>query len=168
MLKLQIFVLNLIYTINMEIQIIDHKLKELWEEKPELFKPQTEGSGGIDMFACMPEVVQIAPGEVKKIGTGIKTAIPKNWVGLLVPRSGLGTKGLIIAHTVGVIDSDYRGEIKLPLMNRNLTLPLNIKPYERVAQLVIIPHIDYDRLFVSTDELDVTERGEGGFNSTGS
>lgn len=146
----------------MLIQLIDPRLKM------ENFKPATQGSAGIDMFACIPETITLASQEQVMLGTGIKVAIPYGWVGMLYPRSGLGNKGLILSHTVGVIDSDYRGEIKLPLYNRNsMGKPLVIEPLHRVAQLVIIPHYQHNFISVSMNELPGSERGDNGFGSTG-
>lgn len=151
----------------MKIQIIDPILKQMWEKCPNLFQPQTEGSGGIDMYACIDKVHTINPGEIYTFGTGIKIAIPSGWLGILAPRSGLGKRGIVIAHTIGIIDSDYRGEIKLPLLNRNQKFPEKIEPMSRVAQLSIIPHFDYKKLITSTDELSITIRGDKGFGHTG-
>ena len=96
------------------------------------------------------------------IGTGIRTAIPTGWVGLVVPRSSLGLKGFRLRNTLGVIDSDYRGEIKLAFEGYTPELG------ERVAQLVLVPHyVGAVERMVSIDDLDATERGEGGFGSTG-
>ena len=96
------------------------------------------------------------------IGTGIYAAIPNGWVGLLVPRSSLGLKGFRLKNTLGVIDSDYRGEIKLAYEGYKPDVG------ERVAQLVLVPHYGgaIERM-VSIADLDTTDRGEGGFGSTG-
>lgn len=96
------------------------------------------------------------------IGTGIWAAIPEGWVGLLVPRSSLGLKGFRLKNTLGVIDSDYRGEIKLAYEG------YTPEPGERVAQLVLVPHyVGAIERMASIDDLNVTDRGEGGFGSTG-
>ena len=125
----------------------------------------TEGSAGLDLTADIGKDITINPGECVVIPSGIKIAVPKNCVGCLYPRSGLSTKhGIIIANTVGIIDSDYRGEVKLPLKNTGNT-PYTVKPNERVAQLIIQP---YEKCTIEiTKELESTERGEGGFGSTG-
>lgn len=96
------------------------------------------------------------------IGTGIRAAIPTGWVGLLVPRSSLGLKGFRLKNTLGVIDSDYRGEIKLAYEGYKPELG------ERVAQLILVPHWagTMERMG-SIEDLNETERGEGGFGSTG-
>lgn len=106
-------------------------------------------------------------GESIEFGTGVKVRIPRGWVGLIAPRSGLGFKYEIrLANTLGVIDSDYRGEIKVKMRNCGEEDAF-LEDFERVCQLVIVPHyMVYDNLdFV--DSLDSTERGEAGFGSSG-
>ena len=117
---------------------------------------------GADIFSCDDYV--IASNETKMIKTGIRIEIPKGYVGLLFSRSGLSTKGLALANGVGVIDSDYRGEVGCPLYNRTND-DFVIKKGERVAQLVIMPYCTAK--FISVDSLTKTERGVGGFGSTG-
>jgi len=96
------------------------------------------------------------------IGTGIRAAIPTGYVGLVVPRSSLGLKGFRLKNTLGIIDSDYRGEIKLAYEGFR---PL---PGERVAQMVLVPHyVGAIERMASINDLDTTQRGEGGFGSTG-
>ncbi len=124
----------------------------------------TEFSAGADLYSAEEEIV-IAPGETKFIGTGLATAIPVGTVGLIYARSGLACKkGLAPANKVGVIDSDYRGEIKVALHNHG-TEPQTVAKNERVAQMVITPYYAVD--YVESDTLDQTERGAGGFGSTG-
>ncbi len=124
----------------------------------------TEFSAGADLYSVEEEVV-INPGETKFIGTGIATAIPVGTVGLIYARSGLACKkGLAPANKVGVIDSDYRGEIKVALHNHGNVAQTVLKG-ERVAQMVITPYFSVD--YVEVDVLNETERGEGGFGSTG-
>ena len=106
------------------------------------------------------------PGERGLIPTGIAIAVPTGFGGFVFPRSGLSSKfGVSLANCVGVIDSDYRGEVKVPVINHS-SEPYTIKVGERIAQLVIMP-VDLCEYGFS-DELDKTERGEGGFGSTGS
>lgn len=125
-------------------------------------------AAGADLYACGETEdfsVMIHPGETVMIGTGVAMAIPKNCVGLVFARSGMATKrGLRPANCVGVIDSDYRGEIIVALHNDSNYHEI-IKAGERIAQLVIVPYItpEYDIV----DELDSTERGDGGFGHTG-
>ena len=132
---------------------------------PYPFTPATQGSAGIDLRACMQGTLRLTYGQQVTIATGVAVAIPHLWVGLIAPRSGLGSKGLTLANTTGVIDSDYRGEIllKVRFMGQE---PLLINPMDRVAQLVIVPHYDYSEVEVVRD-LDTTLRGVSGFGSTG-
>ncbi|MBQ3234607.1 MAG: dUTP diphosphatase [Clostridia bacterium] len=124
----------------------------------------TEFSAGADLYSAEGEVV-INPGETKFIGTGLATAIPVGTVGLIYARSGLACKkGLAPANKVGVIDSDYRGEIKVALHNHG-TEPQTVAEGERVAQMVIAPYFAVS--YEETADLDETERGAGGFGSTG-
>lgn len=124
----------------------------------------TEFSAGADLYSAEEEIV-IAPGETKFIGTGIATEIPVGTVGLVYARSGLACKkGLAPANKVGVIDSDYRGEIKVALHNHG-NAPQTVLKGERVAQMVITPY--YAVTYVEQEELNQTVRGEGGFGSTG-
>ena len=122
-------------------------------------------SAGCDLYACMDEDVSINPGETKLIKTGLSMEIPENYAGLIYARSGLATKkGLAPANKVGVIDSDYRGEIMVALHNHS-NEERTIQPNDRIAQLIIMPYISAN--FIECDELTETERGEGGFGSTG-
>lgn len=125
----------------------------------------TKHSAGLDLYVDTNKKVSIYPGATKMLGTGIAAEIPKGCFGAIFPRSGLSTKkGIVLANDVAVIDSDYRGEIKLPLFNRSKD-PQTIDPHERVAQMVIIPYVDVE--LVQVDDLTDTERGDGGFGSTG-
>ena len=122
-------------------------------------------AAGADLYACMDETVTVQPGEVVWISTGIALEVPKGCAGLIYARSSLGTKrGLAPANKVGVIDSDYRGEIKVVLLNHGRNTQV-IEPGERIAQFVITPVLTPDYLLV--DELTDTDRGFGGFGSTG-
>ena len=122
-------------------------------------------SAGGDLYSAEGKDVTIAPGETVLIGTGLAMEIPEGYVGLVYARSGLATKrGLAPANKVGVIDSDYRGEIKVALYNQSGTVQ-TVAAGERVAQLVVAPflHAEYE----VKDSLSETVRGEGGFGSTG-
>lgn len=124
----------------------------------------TEQSAGADLYALLDEDLVINPGESKMIATGLAMAIPNNYVGLIYARSSLGTKkGLNPANKVGVIDSDYRGEIKVCLFNHSNEKQI-ITPFERIAQIVFTPYIQVD--FKETTTLSDTNRGIGGFGST--
>ncbi len=126
----------------------------------------TEGSAGADLYACIDESITINPGELKLIPTGIAIELPDNSLAaFLYARSGLGVKhGICLSNGVGVVDSDYRGEIKAGLCNVS-DKPYTIEPFERIAQMVIAPVVKAE--FKEVKELDETNRGEGGFGSTG-
>ena len=125
----------------------------------------TEFSAGADIYALLDEPLTINPGETKFIHTGFAMAIPEGLVGLNFARSGMASKrGLAPANKVGVIDSDYRGEVMVALHNHG-TEPQTIEHGDRVAQMVFLPYYAAD--FVLCDELSETVRGEGGFGSTG-
>ncbi len=122
-------------------------------------------AAGADLYALADEPVTIAPGQTVLIHTGIALAIPQGYVGLVYARSGLATKqGLAPANKVGVIDADYRGELMVALHNHGGE-PRTVQSGDRVAQLVIAPYLTAQ--FQPADELDDTQRGEGGFGSTG-
>ena len=125
----------------------------------------TPGAAGADLYACMGGAVTVAPGETVMIHTGIAVQIPDGLVGLVYARSGIATKrGLAPANKVGVIDSDYRGEIMVSLHNHS-ALPQTVEDGERIAQLVLTPYITAN--FEETDTLEDSVRGAGGFGSTG-
>ena len=126
----------------------------------------TAGSAGMDLRACVDEPVTVAPGQRVAIPTGFAIALPDpGWVALIYARSGLAVKhGLALANCVGVVDSDYRGEIVVALQNY-AGEAYTIQPGERVAQMVITP-VTEARIDV-VEELDETARGAGGFGSTG-
>ena len=125
----------------------------------------TEGAAGGDLRSAEEKAITIKPKETALIGTGLAVAIPEGFVGLVYARSGLASKrGLAPANKVGVIDSDYRGEIKVALYNQSDCVQ-TVEPSERIAQLVVAPYIKAE--YCETDELEKTVRGEGGFGSTG-
>lgn len=125
----------------------------------------SEYAAGLDLYADLKEAIQVNPGDTLKVPTGIAMSIPNGLFGAIYARSGLATKqGLAPANKVGVIDSDYRGEIVVVLYNQS-PIPQVVHPGDRIAQIVIQPYIDYEIDIV--DELDETERGESGFGSTG-
>lgn len=122
-------------------------------------------AAGADLYACLEESVTIAPGETVFIPTGIALEVPKGCAGLVYARSSLGTKrGLAPANKVGVIDSDYRGEIRVVLYNHG-AVPQTIENAERIAQLIITPVLTPG--YAWSEELTQTERSSGGFGSTG-
>lgn len=122
-------------------------------------------AAGADIYACLDAPLTIAPHETVMVHTGLAMEIPEGCAGLIYARSGLACKrNLAPANKVGVVDSDYRGEFMIALHNHG-TAPQTIEPKERIAQLVITPYIVGQ--FEIVDELDTTERGAGGFGSTG-
>ncbi|MBQ7365465.1 MAG: dUTP diphosphatase [Clostridia bacterium] len=126
----------------------------------------TEGSAAVDLVACLEEAITLAPGERRLIPTGIAISIPKNTVAILCARSGLSAKkGIAAANGIGVIDSDYRGEIFFSAVNLSQEA-YTVTPGERVAQLMLMPV--YTMALIETESLDETARGAGGFGSTGS
>lgn len=126
----------------------------------------TKGSACADLCADIAEPVTIQPGEFKLLGTGIRFNIHDSGVvGMVYPRSGLGCKGIVLKNTVGVIDSDYQGEVKIPVYNIGKE-PFVIEPYMRIAQIGFFPVIQATFEPVSEFKTE-SERGEGGFGSTG-
>ena len=122
-------------------------------------------SAGADLYALADEDIVILPGETKFVRTGLAMEIPIGYAGLIYARSGLACKrGLAPANKVGVVDSDYRGEVMVALHNHS-TIEQKIAPMERIAQLVITPVLA--PAFEEVAVLDETARGEGGFGSTG-
>ena len=122
------------------------------------------GDAGVDLYAA--EDTLIEPGQRVLIGTGIALALPLGTVGLIHPRSGLAWKqGLSIVNAPGTVDADYRGELKVCLINLDPVTPITINRGDRIAQLVVqkVELVD----FVEVDDLDTTERGAGGYGSTG-
>lgn len=141
------------------------KIKKV-RENAKLPTRATEGSAGLDLYACIDEPITLNGGDTAVIPTGIAIGIDDIHYGAFIhSRSGLAVKhGIGLLNSVGVIDSDYRGEIHVGLINQ-ISEPYEIKPFERIAQMVIkrveIPEI------VEVESLDSTERGTGGFGSTG-
>ena len=125
----------------------------------------SEDAAGADLYACLDAPLTIEPGQTILVHTGIALEVPVGYAGLIYARSGLASKrGLAPANKVGVVDCDYRGEIMVALHNHSSEAQ-TILPNERIAQMVIAPYITAD--FNLVDELSSTERGQGGFGSTG-
>lgn len=125
----------------------------------------SEKAAGFDLYACLENLVEISEGETVKIGTGVAIAIPDGYFGAIYARSGLATKeGLRPANCVGVVDSDYRGELIVALHNDS-GAKRTVHHGDRIAQLVVTPYLPMD--LYEVDELDETARGTGGFGSTG-
>lgn len=148
----------------------DHsRMVEIKQELPCLvddkaFLPQRAhaNDAGADLMACIDETIELYPGEQKLIGTGVAIKIPVGYGGFIFNRSSQGKRGITIPHSVGVIDTDYRGEIKVLLKNISEDV-YKIERGDRIAQLVIMPVLLVDFI----DTWNDTERGTGGFGSTG-
>ena len=147
-------------SLSVDFKILNPLIKE------HLPKYASDGSAGLDLRACIEHVQTLNPGETFLIPTGISIFIKNpNYAGLILPRSGLGHKhGIVLGNLVGLIDSDYQGELLISCWNRGDKSFL-INPLERVAQLVIVP-VTQAKFNLVGDYVE-TERGEGGFGSTG-
>lgn len=143
-----------------QLKIVRH---EIAAQLPEY---ATTGSAGLDLRACLdaPKIVQA--GETVLIPTGIAIYLnDPNLAAMILPRSGLGHKhGIVLGNLVGLIDSDYQGELMVSVWNRSSN-PFTIEPFERIAQMVIVPVVQV--AFELVDDFVASERGEGGFGSTG-
>ena len=141
------------------------KIKKL-KKNAQIPMRATEGSAGMDLYACIDEPVILAPHEIQLIPTGIAIALESpDYVAYIYARSGLAIKhGIAPANCVGVIDSDYRGEVCVGLLNQTDSA-FSVNPGERIAQMVISPVILPE--IEEVDKLDETDRGAGGFGSTG-
>jgi len=125
----------------------------------------TAESAGFDLSACLEAPLTVLPGETAMIPIGIAVELPAGTAGMVYSRSGLASKhGVALINGVGVIDSDYRGELKVPLHNHS-SVPYTIMPGDRVAQLVVTPVLLPE--LIEADELSDSVRGTGGFGSTG-
>jgi dUTP pyrophosphatase len=127
----------------------------------------TDGSAGLDLRACLKEPLTVAPGETHLIPTGLSIYIgDPGLAAMILPRSGLGHKhGIVLGNLVGLIDSDYQGELMVSCWNRGQA-PFTVEVGERIAQLVLVPVVQAD--FEVVSEFHASERGVGGFGSTGS
>ena len=146
----------------LQVKVLD---KRIGTEFP-LPSYATAGSAGLDLRACIAEPITIEAGETKLIGTGLAIYIhDSGYAGLVLPRSGLGHKhGIVLGNLVGLIDSDYQGELMLSCWNRGKT-PFTIEVGERLAQYVLVPVIQAELEVV--EEFTATERGAGGFGHSG-
>ncbi|MCK0163422.1 dUTP diphosphatase [Marinobacter sp. S6332] len=147
---------------NLQVRILDDRIGN------EIAFPEyaTEGSAGLDLRACLDRPITLAPGETKLIRTGLSIHIADpSLAAMILPRSGLGHKhGIVLGNLVGLIDSDYQGELMVSCWNRG-NAAFTVEVGERIAQLVLVPVIQADFEIVS--EFDASSRGEGGFGSTG-
>lgn len=146
---------------NLKFKRLDSRVGTNWPI-PEVGTP---GSAGVDLRACLDEPVTLAPGETILIGTGIAIHLEDpGFCAMILPRSGLGHRGLVLGNLVGLIDSDYQGELKISTWNRGQE-PQTIEPGDRIAQMVITPVIQ--PTFIEVDDFESSSRGEGGFGHTG-
>lgn len=150
----------------MDIEVKVKRIREIKGQADLMPAYATQGSAGMDLKACIDEPVAIPPGQIVKVPTGIAIQIPNRYIGGFVfPRSGLSSKnGISLINCVGVIDSDYTGELVCPVVNHSQK-EFTINPGDRIAQLVFMPVCN--AALVAVEELDETERGSGGFGSTG-
>ncbi len=146
--------------LKIDLKVLDERIRE------HLPKHATAGSAGMDLRALLDEPVTINPGETVLIHTGIAIHVADpRYAAVILPRSGLGhKKGIVLGNLVGLIDSDYQGELMISTWNRG-SEPFVLEPFERLAQLVIIPVMQAE--FNVVEAFDVSERGTGGFGSTG-
>lgn len=143
-----------------DLKILDLRLNE------QLPAYATPGSAGLDLRACIEQTTTILPGETQLIPSGIAIHITDpGYTAIILPRSGLGHKhGIVLGNLVGLIDSDYQGQIFISCWNRG-QVAFELKPLERIAQLVIVPVVQVG--FNVVDDFDQSHRGEEGFGSTG-
>ena len=143
-----------------DIKVLDPRLNDMMPSYA------TPGSAGLDLRACTEFVMVIDPGETLLIPTGLAIHIGDSGLAaMILPRSGLGHKhGIVLGNLVGLIDSDYQGPLMVSCWNRS-SEPFTINPMDRIAQLVIVPVVQAQ--FRRVDEFTTTERGAGGFGSTG-
>ena len=145
---------------NIDIKILDARMKEL------LPAYATPGSAGLDLRACIDAAIVIAPGQTVLVPTGLAIHVADpGYAAMILPRSGLGHKnGIVLGNLVGLIDSDYQGQLMVSTWNRGHAA-FTLQPLDRLAQLVIVPVLQVG--FNVVDEFASSERGAGGFGSTG-
>lgn len=146
--------------LELDVRILDERLRD------QLPQYATAGAAGLDLRACLPERLTLAPGDVQLLPTGLAIHIADaRYAALILPRSGLGHKhGIVLGNLVGLIDSDYQGQLMVSCWNRGRE-PFNIEPMERIAQLVIVPVMQAQWRVV--ESFEQSARGTGGFGSTG-
>jgi dUTP pyrophosphatase len=147
--------------IEIELKVLDARLGKDWPMPAHA----TAGSAGMDLRACVDQPVVLAPGQTTMISSGISIYLrDPQYAAIILPRSGLGAKGLVLGNLVGLIDSDYQGPITMACWNRAAE-PFTISPGDRIAQLVIIPVVQ--ARFVQVEQFELSERGQGGYGHTG-
>ncbi|MCI6531192.1 MAG: dUTP diphosphatase [Mesosutterella sp.] len=143
-----------------DLRILDPRIRAY------LPRPATSGSAGVDLRAMLEQPLTLEPGQTELVRTGLAIHIADpGYAALVLPRSGLGHKhGIVLGNLVGLIDSDYQGELMISAWNRS-GAAFTIEPFERLAQLVIVPVVQPE--FHVVDSFEKSSRGEGGFGSTG-
>ncbi|MFX1681227.1 dUTP diphosphatase [Mitsuaria sp. CC2] len=143
-----------------DLKVLDRRMAE------QLPAYATTGSAGLDLRACLDEAITLAPGDTVLVPTGLAIHIgDAGLAAMILPRSGLGHKhGVVLGNLVGLIDSDYQGQLMVSVWNRGKDV-FTIQPMERIAQMVIVPVVQPS--FRVVDDFDASSRGEGGFGSTG-
>jgi dUTP pyrophosphatase len=156
-------VAQLVKSIDTEMIIVDERARQLYPD----FDGPAHGDAGMDLRVMLDEPLTLEPGDVQLLGTGLAIHIADpNFVGLLLPRSGLGHKhGIVLGNLIGVMDSSYQGEYMISCWNRSQE-PYVIEPGERIAQLVVVPRIRLTPRLVDKFG-ESTERGKGGFGHSG-
>ncbi|HEV3422639.1 MAG TPA: dUTP diphosphatase [Paraburkholderia sp.] len=144
----------------LDLKILDARMRD------QLPAYATTGSAGLDLRACLDEPLTLRPGETALVPTGLAIHVADpGYAAVILPRSGLGHKhGIVLGNLVGLIDSDYQGQLMISTWNRGQTA-FTLNPMERLAQLVIVPVVQAQ--FNIVDEFELSERGDGGFGSTG-
>lgn len=147
---------------HVQLKILDSRLGD----SIDLPSHATAGSAGMDLRACIDDTLELNPGSVELIPTGLAMYIADpGLAGMILPRSGLGHKhGIVLGNLVGLIDSDYQGQLYVSCWNRSLQ-QYQVAPGERIAQLVIVPVVQ--AAFEVVEDFDVSDRAQGGFGSTG-
>ena len=143
-----------------DLKILDARVRD------QLPHYATPGSAGLDLRACLDEALTLNPGETQLIPTGLAIHLADpGYAAMILPRSGLGHKhGVVLGNLVGLIDSDYQGQLMVSLWNRGQE-PFTVQPFERIAQMVIVPVVQAH--FSVVEEFGQSQRGAGGFGSTG-
>ena len=144
----------------LDVRILDERIRS---QLPHYASP---GAAGLDLRACLDAPLNLQPGEAQLVATGIAIHLDDaGYAAVILPRSGLGTKhGIVLGNLVGLIDSDYQGPVMVSVWNRG-TAPYTIQPFERIAQMVVVPVQQVELNVV--EEFSASHRGAGGFGSTG-
>ncbi|HRO59877.1 MAG TPA: dUTP diphosphatase [Burkholderiaceae bacterium] len=144
----------------LDVRLLDERMRD------RLPRYATGGSAGLDLRACLDAPLLLAPGDAQLIPTGLAIHLSDpGYAAMLLPRSGLGTKhGIVLGNLVGLIDSDYQGPLMVSCWNRGRE-PFTIEPFERIAQMIVVPIVQVE--LNQVESFEASERGAGGFGSTG-